>query len=73
MTLPRSTPQQLPSTSFPINYSFIIRSFNTTQSEVQKAPLNKLKIYKNVKNGHYEYNMVENKYLNRVAELQNQT
>lgn len=42
MTLPQSRPQQLPSTSLLINYSFIILSFNTTQSEVQNAPLNKL-------------------------------
>ena len=38
-TLPQSRPQQLPSTSLLINYSFIILAFNTTQSEVQKAPL----------------------------------
>ena len=40
MTLPQSRPKQLPFTSLPINYSFIILSFNATQSEVQKAPLN---------------------------------
>jgi len=39
MTLPQSRPQQLPSTSLPINYSFIILSFNSTQSDVQKAAL----------------------------------
>jgi hypothetical protein len=42
MTLPQSRPQQLPSTSLPINYTFIILSFNTTQFEVQKAPVNEL-------------------------------
>lgn len=42
MTLPQSKPQQLPSTTLPINYSSITLSFNTTQCEVQKAPLNKL-------------------------------
>jgi hypothetical protein len=41
-TLPQSRPQQLPYTSLRINYSFIILSFNTTQFEVQKAPVNKL-------------------------------
>jgi len=42
VTLPQSRPKQLPSTSLHINHSLIILSFNTTQSEVQKAPLNKL-------------------------------
>lgn len=42
MTLPQSRPQQLPSTSLPITYSFIILSFNTTQFEVNKAPVNNL-------------------------------